>query len=59
MNKELVKLDEHIHTLKEAGYTNIHVSNVQRQSGGTMGPYKNRGYMVTIYFEKPKEAKCF
>lgn len=57
MNKEINKLDEHVHTLLDAGYTDIHVGNITRQSGGVDGPHDQRAYMFTVYAEKPRKEE--
>lgn len=50
-------LDNHIHAMIDAGYTDIYVSNVQRQCPGINMPQHLRGYYIQIDFNKPSRKK--
>lgn len=47
------KLDDQLHSMIEAGYTDISIGSLHLESGGTMGPWKGRPLTLTIYGYKP------
>ena len=57
MNKEQAgKIDEQLHTLIEAGYTDIYVGDIKRTSRGVNPGVYPEEMTITIYCSKPKGA---